>query len=323
MLRPKSLFALLRQLAPIAVSLPLVAANTDDCSIAFRLVGDEGDAGIAAELADPDADTDRDGLTNGQELEIGTDPENPDSDGDGIIDGFDVGDSPGEAIACVTDADCPSTPCIAGLCEVDVPRADSDQDGLLDEDEYVLGTDPYNADTDGDGVIDSQDADSFNRSDSDQDGLVDADEVQLGTDPYNADTDGDGIIDSQDEDSFRGVPSGDSDGDGVPDDLEVQLGTSPTNPDTDGDGFSDFDELVFVGSDPTNSDTNGDGILDSSDPTARQDIDGDGLSDGFERNYLGTDPANPDTDGDGVTDFVEVFSNGTDPLTADNGQPTP
>ena len=40
MLRPKRLFALLRQLAPIAVSLPLVAANTDDCSIAFRLVGD-------------------------------------------------------------------------------------------------------------------------------------------------------------------------------------------------------------------------------------------------------------------------------------------
>jgi Bacterial TSP3 repeat len=321
MMRPSRLFALLRQLAPLAVSLPLVAANTDDCSIAFRLVDDGASSDDEdADLEDPDADSDRDGLTNGQELELGTDPENPDSDGDGIIDGADFGDFPGDDIGCEADFDCPGTPCIEGRCEGG-DRQDSDQDGLSDEDEYALGTDPYNPDTDGDGVLDSQDEDTFNGGggdiDSDGDSLSDHDEAIFGTDPYNPDTDGDGIDDSNDPDTGSGVPSGDSDGDGLPDDFEAELGSNPTNPDTDGDGLSDFDELL-AGTDPTNSDSNGDGIPDAEDPTTGQDSDQDGLSDGFEQNYLGTDPANPDTDGDGVTDGEEVFTNGTDPLNADN-----
>lgn len=39
---------------------------------------------------DPDGDKDGDGLTNGQEQEIGTDPLEPDSDGDGLDDGLEV-----------------------------------------------------------------------------------------------------------------------------------------------------------------------------------------------------------------------------------------
>ena len=58
---------------------------------------------------------------------------------------------------------------------------DSDNDGLSDEREKILGTDPMNADTDGDGVLDGREVD------------------ELGTDPLNPDTDGDGIIDSIDE----------------------------------------------------------------------------------------------------------------------------
>lgn len=53
---------------------------------------------------------------------------------------------------------------------------DSDGDGLTDEEERKLGTDPHSADTDGDG-------------------LSDGDEVTLETDPNAVDTDGDGYSD--------------------------------------------------------------------------------------------------------------------------------
>lgn len=54
---------------------------------------------------------------------------------------------------------------------------DRDGDGLTDDEEAALGTDPDNPDTDGDGISDG-------------------DEVDGGTDPTSADTDGDGILDS-------------------------------------------------------------------------------------------------------------------------------
>lgn len=53
---------------------------------------------------------------------------------------------------------------------------DSDGDGLTDERERALGTDPTLADTDGDGLNDSR-------------------EIEVGTDPLNADTDGDRLED--------------------------------------------------------------------------------------------------------------------------------
>ncbi|WP_297507484.1 calcium-binding protein [Thermococcus sp.] len=131
--------------------------------------------------------------------------------------------------------------------------------------------------------------------------------------------------------------------------------TDPTSPDTDGDGLSDSDELHFdyvytsydradnstslieghpIILDPTNPDTDGDGVLDGSDPVpAHYDFDGDGLiennacafaldcdEDGVSdkvENQSKTDPANPDTDGDGLTDWEELFRYGTNPLVQD------
>lgn len=61
------------------------------------------------------------------------------------------------------------------------PPVDTDGDGLSDDEEALLGTDPLNPDTD-------------------NDGLSDGDEVDLSTDPLNPDTDGDGIVDSRDPD---------------------------------------------------------------------------------------------------------------------------
>ena len=85
-------------------------------------------------------------MSNDEELTLGTDPYNPDSDGDTINDGQELLDN--------TDPldDCDSiggTPLPGSSC-------DSDNDGLSDQDEAIRGTDPDNPDTDGDTIQDGQ-----------------------------------------------------------------------------------------------------------------------------------------------------------------------
>lgn len=88
-----------------------------------------------------DIDKDDDGLTDVQELEeLGSDPWNPDTDGDGLLDGTEV--------EMAQSGGCPS-----------LLDEDSDNDGLLDGAEVLLGTNPCNADTDGDGLLDLVDGD--------------------------------------------------------------------------------------------------------------------------------------------------------------------
>ncbi|MGA1793616.1 MAG: carboxypeptidase regulatory-like domain-containing protein [Thermoplasmatota archaeon] len=66
---------------------------------------------------------------------------------------------------------------------------DLDSDGLTNLEEFELGTDPRNPDTDGDNVPDNWDGypidDSRYDKDSDNDGHYDWDEVQAGTDPFD------------------------------------------------------------------------------------------------------------------------------------------
>jgi len=79
--------------------------------------------------------------------------------------------------------------------------ADPDQDGLTTAAELALGTDPYNADTNGDGIPDGVEArtgGSPTNLDPDGDGLSNFAERKIGTDPFNPDTDGDGVNDGQD-----------------------------------------------------------------------------------------------------------------------------
>jgi hypothetical protein len=92
------------------------------------------------------------------------------------------------------------------------------------------------------------------------------------------------------------IDGADSDGDGIQDWVEAQLGADV---DSDGDGISDTDEISFYGSDPLCDDT-----------------DGDGLSDSEELEY-GTDLLDSDSDDDGVLDGEEVDEINTDPLTAE------
>ena len=74
------------------------------------------------------------------------------------------------------------------------PTADTDGDGLSDEDEVnIYGTDATKADTDGDGLSDSEEinvhgTDSLN-SDSDGGGISDGQEIEDGTDPLDPNDD--------------------------------------------------------------------------------------------------------------------------------------
>jgi alpha-tubulin suppressor-like RCC1 family protein len=78
---------------------------------------------------------------------------------------------------------------------------DDDYDGLNAWREWLAGTDPYRADTNGNGIFDGMeegiDSSALN-PDTDGDGLSNAAEVLLGTDPYIPDTDGDGVVDGLD-----------------------------------------------------------------------------------------------------------------------------
>ncbi|MBT8037576.1 MAG: hypothetical protein KJO21_08535 [Verrucomicrobiae bacterium] len=127
------------------------------------------------------------------------------------------------------------------------------------------------------------------------------------TDPNNPDSDGDGLKDGSEVLTYFTDPTNDdTDGDGHTDSWEVTNGTNPLSAsdpkftDSDGDGLTDEEELVpptgICATNPTNPDS-----------------DADGLTDGEERNTYGTNPCNPDSDDDGVDDGDEV-TNGTDPL---------
>ncbi|MBX3287613.1 MAG: hypothetical protein KF703_19865, partial [Actinobacteria bacterium] len=101
------------------------------------------------------ADSDGDGLSDGDELYWAADPFDPDVDGDGLTDGDEVhlyGTSP---IFSDTDFD--------GLYDgdevttylTDPTVGDTDQDGITDGDEvFYVGSDPLDPDTDGDGWTD-------------------------------------------------------------------------------------------------------------------------------------------------------------------------
>lgn len=105
-------------------------------------------------------------------------------------------------------------------CDPDDP-ADTDDDGLTDGNECVLGTNPEVADTDNDGISDGDEVLGF-----DYNGKT------WYTDPLSADTNNDGLGDGQEWNTGRaeGDPPPDLDGDGTPDLFDR---------DNDGDGVPD------------------------------------------------------------------------------------
>ncbi len=176
---------------------------------------------------------------------------------------------------------------------------DSDGDGLTDQRESTLQTDPINQDSDGDGLTDGEEVNQYSTSplsaDTDNDGLSDIDEIQThNTNPVLADSDSDSLNDSDELTRYFTDPLlSDSDNDGLSDSEEVLThSTNPNAYDTDLDGQSDATE-VADGTNPVNEDEDNDGILNTVEGNI--DTDGDSIP-----NFMDLD-----SDNDGIPDIIE------------------
>lgn len=110
---------------------------------------------------------------------------------------------------------------------------DKDGDGLNNLKEYQMKTDPQNQDTDGDGLQDGPEVNTYGtnptKADTDGDGLSDGVEVNTShTNPLLADTDGDGLTDGQEVNTYGSDPLVvDTDADGYTDAVEARLFSNP------------------------------------------------------------------------------------------------
>jgi len=141
---------------------------------------------VAGDSALDQVDSDNDGLTDAEELALGTDPLNPDTDGDGFSDGVEVRFARlGANLNPLRfDPGCP--PNLIGR--------DSDCDGLLDCDEQLIGSNPSAIDSDKDGMADAvewllgtQPTVDDSGLDPDSDGMKNRQEVRNHTNPLLAD----------------------------------------------------------------------------------------------------------------------------------------
>lgn len=171
----------------------------------------------------PTDDDDGDGIDNQTEIELGMDPNNGDSDNDGVPDGDELDENGNPR-----DSDNDGIPDFLDL--------DDDNDGILNVDENYNGGPLTDDDTDNDGKPDYLD------DDDDNDSIMTRLEDYNGNGAQDDDSDGDGIPDYLDTDD---------DGDGVITWLENYNGALPLDDDTDGDGIPDY----------LDTDDDGDGLL--------------------------------------------------------------
>jgi hypothetical protein len=240
-----------------------------------------------------DADSDDDGILDGQEKDWNLDTDldgyingrDPDSDNDGILDGTESG---------------------IGIEDIHPDTDITVGNFRIDEDNTTI-TDPTNNDTDGDGLLDGDE-------DKNHDGEFDIEEGE--TDPLYPDN----IPDT--------TKSYDDDNDGMPDGWEIKYELDPLDPtdaglDLDGDDLSNLGEYLNS-TDPQNPDTDKDNLPDgwevtySFDPVQTSNSQLDPDYDGFtnlEEFGNQTDPLDPnsfpekkdpDSDNDGLPDSWEL-----------------
>jgi hypothetical protein len=271
-----------------------------------------------------DFDSDNDGIPDGDEI---GDPNNPsDSDDDGIFDVLEE-DSDNDGILDIdegnVDTDDDGTPDYQDIdsdndgeldlvdnCPVhdnsdqkdkdkdglgDACDDDIDGDGLTNDEEEDLGTDPSKVDTDKDGIPDGEES-----GDNDDDGAVDANDQ---------DSDGDEIPDSEEAgDDDLDTPPVDTDGDGLADFLDD---------DSDNDGVLDADDNCRIVANDDQSDTDGDGLGDECDG----DLDGDGLDDDSDNCPELANVDQADSDDDGIGDDCDGDVDGDGIANADDNCP--
>ncbi|WP_375761096.1 Ig-like domain-containing protein [Corallococcus exercitus] len=259
-------------------------------------------------------DTDNDGLTDEEEVDLGTNPNDPDSDDDGIPDGIEVKVGGTDPLDDDSDDD--------GIID---GNEDADHDGIVDADE----TDPKDIDTDDDGLTDGVETGVTEPQGDDTDPskfVADKDPATT-TNPLDDDTDDDGLLDGNEDANHDGLKDPtetdpndiDTDDDGLTDGLELGL-TQPQGEDTDPTKFV-ADQDPDTKTNPLNPDTDGGSVLDGiedrnhngrvdvlePDPNNAaddKDADGDGIDNATELEK-GTDPFDPDTDDDGVPDGID------------------
>jgi len=133
-------------------------------------------------------DSDGDGLSDAEEIVLGTNPLMDDTDNDGLKDGEEV-----------------------KIYLTDGTNPDTDNDGLLDGDEiYLYDTNVTNPDSDNDGLTDGDEINIYDTNasnlDSDGDCLLDTFEVlDYHTNPNNVDSDGDKVNDGIEIYSYDGI----------------------------------------------------------------------------------------------------------------------
>jgi len=166
----------------------LLQSIADGTNGTYKKINDaDGLISIFEELStvfgDDGTDDDEDGLTNCQEVQgfylpksgglIHTDPKNPDTDGDGVSDGAEVG-----SLEHGTNSSTSKIIWVAKNPSSNPTKVDTDGDTILDPDEYRLTTDAFSRDTDNDAITDNLEINTYE------------------TDPTNPDSDGDGLTDT-------------------------------------------------------------------------------------------------------------------------------
>ena len=185
---------------------------------------------------------------------------------------------------------------IGQIAVTNIGDDDTDGDGVIDSNDLCDWTEDYS-------TVDSEGCD-WNQQDEDSDGVVNANDECLGTNSgfsvdingcadYQKDTDGDGLTDDIDP-CPNDVPGEDYDSDGCIDLVDD---------DDDNDGVIDTEDYCPKGQIGLHSnDYDQDGCHDDEDT----DDDQDGLSD-VDESAAGSDPFDVDSDDDGVWDGEDAF----------------